>query len=346
MNSDDVLFVGLGATAVCYYRILLPATALGADYIGVRSEPPSLRWATGLVAGQSCVIPDFSDYKVVVVQQPHGEGWLNAIKQLQARGVTVLAESDDFIAGVGQIKSHDYRQAFDQEFLASHQACLRAADGIIVSTEFLAKAYRPLNKRSWVCRNGIDPARYAYELPAREACHFGWAGATGHTEAAMPWMQATALAMAARPQTCFVSIGQPFADGFKVHFGESRAVSVPFCAIEQYPAAMTHMDVALGPAGKENFFKAKSDLRWLEAGALGIPLVGHPAVYSQIRDGIDGFRAVSPERVKDLLVELADDRDLRTGIGASARERILTSRTIEHTVTDWEAPLGWAMSRS
>ena len=37
-----------------------------------------------------------------------------------------------------------------------------------------------------------------------------------------------------------------------------------------YPATrMTLMDIALAPAGKSNFFRGKSDLRWLEAERAG-----------------------------------------------------------------------------
>lgn len=345
MNASDVVFVGRGASPVAYYRIMLPAMALGIDYVGVRGLPPGLSYATGIVGGES-KMPDLSEYKCVVIQQPRGDGWLRAIEMLKARGITVLAEIDDYYHGVQFVEGHGHRDAFAREELVKYETCLRAVDGLIVSTPWLAKAYRAFNKRSWVCRNGIDPARYCYELPARNATHIGWAGGTGHKMAAMPWLQATALAMAERPNTCFISIGERFADGFQVHFGPNRATSVPFCQVEQYPAAMTNIDIALGPAGQETFFKAKSDLRWLEASALGIPLIGHPQVYGGIVDRHTGFRAVTPKGVQRLLIELIDNPELRKEVGARAREWVLSRRTMSVTCADWEAPLSWALARS
>jgi hypothetical protein len=82
-----------------------------------------------------------------------------------------------------------------------------------------------------------------------------------------------------------VSIGQRFAEAFKPHFGARRARSPrPFTAIEQYPAAMTMLDIALAPAAG-GFFKAKSDLRWLEAGRWASRSSPTPSVYPDIEDG-------------------------------------------------------------
>ena len=58
---------------------------------------------------------------------------------------------------------------------------------------------------------------------------------------------------------------------------------------------MSTFDVALAPSGNNNLFRGKSDLRWLEASALGIPVVGDPAVYPEIEDGITGSAALPIE---------------------------------------------------
>jgi len=326
IDPSEILFVGIGASAVCYYRVLLPATALGADYIGLNGDPPQVSYATGLVRGQSQV-PRFSDYKVVVLQQPKGAGWLKVIDELQSHGVTVIYEVDDWLHAIEAQQDHDFRDAFKHDQMAAYEACMRSCDGMIVSTDFLASCYRPFNRNVWVCRNGIDPARYAYTRPERETVNIGWAGATGHRDAAVPWLQAAAQVMSRRPSSCFVSIGQPFAEGFVPHFGAERALSIPWCAIEQYPAAMTMFDIALAPAGKSGFYKAKSDLRWLEASALGIPVIGHPYVYRDIEDGVTGFRAMKPEKVQSLLLDLIDSPELRTVVGEQARAHVLSQRT-------------------
>ena len=48
---------------------------------------------------------------------------------------------------------------------------MRIVDGVICSTEFLARRYRKFNERQWVCPNGIDLKRYAYARPRARAGH-------------------------------------------------------------------------------------------------------------------------------------------------------------------------------
>lgn len=210
---------------------------------------------------------------------------------------------------------------------------------MIVSTPFLRSVYQDYNRTIWVCENGIDPNRYRYTRPERNTVNIGWAGATGHRDTVTPWLQATAVAMSKRKNTTFVSIGQPFAQGFVPHFGPSRALSVPWCAVEQYPAAMTMFDIALAPAGESGFYRAKSDLRWLEASALGIPVVAHPLVYRHVRDRKTGLLATKPRQVERALLRLIDDEELRTAIGGAAREEVLRERAFPQAAEAWRTAL-------
>ena len=59
---------------------------------------------------------------------------------------------------------------------------------------------------------------------------------------------------------------------------------------------MTLFDIAIAPSSESNLFKGKSDLRWLEASALGVPLVAHPDVYPEIEDGVTGVHARDARR--------------------------------------------------
>lgn len=344
IDASEICFVGMGASAPCYYRALLPAHALGADYAGLVGEPPNSHYLTGLVKGAS-VRPDLTNYKAVVIQQPRGKGWLDSINALRQLGVTVLVEHDDYLHGIADQPDHDFRKHFGPDALAEYEECMRAADGLIVSTPYLKRAYRQFNKNIWVCENAIDPARYDYTRPKRDTVNILWAGATGHRDAVLPWLQQTAVAMSRRPHTCFVSIGQPFANGFHERFGERRAVAIPWCAIEQYPAAMTMGDVALAPAGRGAFFRGKSDLRWLEASALGIPVIGNHYVYRHIQHGRNGFVAVSPSEMLGPLEALLDDPILRRVVGDRARAEVLEKRSFPGAADQWMRAIEQAVKR-
>lgn len=335
--AKDVLFVGLGATAVNWYRCVQPALALGSDWIGVNGDMPKLRWRTGLVRGNSAMPADFGAYKIVVLQQPAGEGWVKAIRALQKRGTKVLFEIDDYLHAVPLQKGHDFAENYTPERLAEYEMCMKACDAMIVSTEYLGKQYAQFNKRIYVCENGIDLARYKLTKPERETVNVIWAGATGHNfETVGPWLQRVLEVMVHRDDVCFISIGQPFANAFHRHIDDhSRSLSLPFCAIEQYPSAMTMGDIALAPAGKSAFYRAKSDLRWLEAGALGIPIIADPLVYRKIRHGVTGFHARTPEEVREHLLRLVSDEELRTTVGANARRYVEEERSFPGLAKQW-----------
>lgn len=327
------LFIGMGDTAVGWYRCYLPALTLGADWIGVAGEWPALRYITGLVGGNT-VMPLLEDYDVVVLQQPRGEGWRKTIRGLQSRGITVLFEVDDYLHAIGKMPGHDFREHFGAKDIAGLERNMRIADGVIVSTPYLARKYAKFNERVFVCPNGIDVGRYNLTRPARETCTIGWAGATGHWRAFAPWGRQVGVVMRDHPGVCFVSIGQPFAEALEEHF-PGRTISVPFTLTDTYPAAMTLMDVALAPAGKGQFFRGKSDLRWVEAGALGIPVIADPEVYPDIVHGVTGFHAASPQEAGHLMRELVLDPQLRIAVGEAAREEIRATRDMRVTSQAW-----------
>lgn len=335
--AEDVLFVGLGATAVNWYRCVQPALALGADWIGVNGDMPKLRWRTGLVKGNSRMPEDFGAYRIVVLQQPAGSGWVKAIRALQKRGTKVIYEIDDYLHAVPLQRGHAYADKYTPERLREFEMCMEASDAMIVSTEYLAKQYANFAKRIYVCENGIDLARYNLTKPKRETVNIVWAGATGHNwETVAPWLQVVLEVMKHRDDVCFISIGQSFANALHPHLDRTeRSLALPFTAIEQYPSAMTMGDIALAPAGKSAFYRAKSDLRWLEAGALGIPVIADPLVYKKIRHGVNGFQANTPQEFRTHLLALISDEKLRTEVGGNARRYVEEERSFPGLAKQW-----------
>ena len=327
------LFIGISNGAVTWYRSALPATVLGCDWVGVRGEPSRYEIRSGNVAS-GFTFADVPGYDVVIVQQVCGREWLKAIRGWQAAGVTVLYEIDDWLHGVRRVERHAHADRLDRATVETYELCMRAADGVICSTHWLARRYRTVNPRTWTCRNGIDLLRYRYTRPAREHVGIGWAGGTGHQSSAKPWVAEVGKVMREHPDTTFVSVGQPFAKWLEREFGD-RTLAIPFTALEVYPAAMTHFDIALAPAGKGDYFKGKSDLRWLEASALSMPCIADPDVYPEIEHGVTGFHASTPAEAGAILRELVADADLRERVGRAAHEYVIEHRAIEVAAQSW-----------
>ena len=85
---------------------------------------------------------DLFNYEVIVLQQPSGRSWLNVVRQLQDRGVRVLFEVDDYIQGARKTKSHELSDIYDEKFVQKMELVMRVCDGMIVTTDFLARRYR------------------------------------------------------------------------------------------------------------------------------------------------------------------------------------------------------------
>ena len=330
----NTLFLSRGNKGSAWYRCALPALALGADWTCYAGTPPAVQLVHGRI-DQPISLADVPGYDVVVLQQPRGAEWLKTIREWQARGVVVLADMDDWTKGIRKRKDHDFAGAFDRKTIADYELCLRAVDGIICSTPWLAERYSALNPNTYVCRNGIDLKRYALTLPQRDYVGIGWSGATGHKIAMQPWLAEVAQIMRERDAVHFVSVGQRFADELAQEFGTQLSMSIPFTALDTYPASMALYDIALAPAGDNTFYRGKSDLRWLEASAIGLPIIADPVVYPDIEHGVTGFYASTPAEMGEILRELVADEPLRKRVGAAAKQYVTEHRSAQVAAQQW-----------
>lgn len=335
LDPSEILFLGRGTTAQTWYRIALPGIYTGADWVGVYGEPPGLVMATGIVKGNTS-LPNYEDYKVVIIEQPAGNKWLNLIRRLRSQGVKVLYEVDDYLHGVPKQKSHDFAKHFSKQRLREHETCMRMSDGLIVSTPYIGRRFAKFNSNVYVCRNGLDVGRFTLTRPERPTVNFGWAGATGHLAAMIPWLYKVGDLMDRHDDICFVSIGDPRpAQLLGQRFGPQRCTGIPFTALENYPSAMTMIDVAIAPSNDSSWYRGKSDLRWLEASALGIPLIADRRVYPDIVPGVTGFWADTPAEMYEIGEELYQDPELRRRVGDEAREVVRDERSMQEMAPQW-----------
>lgn len=329
----DALFVGLGSAVSGWYRAILPAMALGCDSIAARGEPDALDVRTALT--YSGRIPEFDDYQAIVLQQVHGPKWLDEIKRLKAKGIRVVYEIDDYIHELRKVKDHAARDFFTRAKVVEHEICMTECDALIVSTEFLLEKYRRLNSEIFLCENAIDVPRYSrHAIPPRSTVNIGWAGGTGHERAVIPWLPVVERILTTYPETMFVTIGEPYARELEEQFGK-RALPVPAAATENYPAVLTNFDIALAPSSPSKFHRAKSDLRFIEAAALQIPVVADPKLYKRVENRKTGLLASNPEQIYNQISLLIERPELRAQIGRNAFEYVERERNIETASLAW-----------
>lgn len=97
----------------------------------------------------------------------------------------------------------------------------------------------------------------------------------------------------------------------------------------KYPKYMDETDILVVPLKKSIYTKSKSSIKFLEAGAAGIPGVWQNLrQYDEVIDGNNGFLAESASEWRDAIKMLIDDKELRKKMGQAAYE------TVER---DWQA---------
>jgi O-antigen biosynthesis protein len=111
---------------------------------------------------------------------------------------------------------------------------------------------------------------------------------------------------------------------------QTQIIRVPFAPRREYFATVASADINVAPLELGNdFCEAKSELKFFEAGLLGVPTVAvaNETYRGAITDGIDGMVAATPDEWYEKLKLLVADRVLREKMGKKALEIALTRYT-------------------
>lgn len=103
-----------------------------------------------------------------------------------------------------------------------------------------------------------------------------------------------------------------------------RVSTLDFLDYACYLDVLAHADINVAPLEPGPFADCKSEIKWIEAGMLGLPsVVSRTRTYEDVIDpGNTGFIADSREDWKQILSALINDGELRHRVGSSARSHI------------------------
>ncbi len=113
----------------------------------------------------------------------------------------------------------------------------------------------------------------------------------------------------------------------------SRITEIDLLDVEEFFDILTHADINLAPLAPGLFADCKSEIKWLEAGVLGVVTVASATqVYKQaIKDGVDGFVAETEDQWYDIIDKLINDKTLRESIGKAATQSANEHYALENT---------------
>jgi O-antigen biosynthesis protein len=116
----------------------------------------------------------------------------------------------------------------------------------------------------------------------------------------------------------------------KLNKFKDRVTQLPYVPRKKHFENVSMVDVNLLPLETGNpYCESKSELKFFEAGILGVPTVasGTQTLREAIIDGEDGYLADTKEEWENKLGQLIEDKKLRKRMGEKAREKTLQSYT-------------------
>lgn len=335
--EKKVLFCGLGVSAQAWYRCALPANYLNQDWIGIVNGPPG----EGAVLGGNIETPndiDIDKYDIFVIELANGENWEKFIKENQKKGKKFIFEVDDFLHGVRKVKNHSNAKGFHKKAIKGFQRVMNLCDGMICSTEFLSNQYKKYNENQFVCKNQLDVWRYETLKPEHnEKVIVGWSGGTGHDNSILEALKGLNAAMECNDNILFYTTSYNYAQAVG-QFHPDRVVAIPWVSLENYPFVIGNFDISLAPGHESKYHLSKSDLRWLEASASNVPVIGDKRIYHEIEDGETGFYAQTEQEYFQKILYLADQKEgeeRREKISSAAKAYVVENRNMETKCLHW-----------
>lgn len=246
------------------------------------------------------------------------------------KGVFRVMDMDDFIPGVPP-KSIHYKQ-IPKDVMTYINKSLSLVDRFVVSTEPLAEAFAGLHPDIRVMQNRLPVEWWGNLESARRVGRkprVGWAGGTSHTG----------------DLELLVDVVRQLANEVEwVFFGMCPDQLRPYIHefhgglhIEKYPARLASMnlDLALAPLEMNLFNECKSNLRLLEYGACGFPVICTDIITYRCGMPVTMVKNRTEEWVDAIRMHLSD-LDATAKMGDELRETVLS-----HWMLKADAVEGW-----
>ncbi len=234
-------------------------------------------------------------------------------------------------------------------------AMLAACDAFLGATEPLVDAAARAGVPGFVARNGLGRAQLAVaEAVVKQRLGTSmerdgstlrlayFSGTTTHDLDFASIEPALVDILATYPEVRLVLGGYLRPGAALAPFG-SRIERLPFLPWQTLLATLASIDVNLAPLRTpEEFADAKSEVKYLEAGVVGVPTVATPtaAFRHAIRDGENGLLARTTLEWSDALEALVVDTGLRRRLANAARDDVFVRYTPQAQADTLVAVLG------
>ncbi|MDE2580166.1 MAG: methyltransferase domain-containing protein [Rhodospirillales bacterium] len=294
---------------VSHVRVIQPFAALATDptvtatVVPVNQLPPA--------AG--------SGPHICVLHRPilAGEPGRTLLRHLHAAGWLLVTEFDD-------------HPDFMPTGRPTDALAFTGVHAVQTSTPALAELLRARNAETVLFPNMIQtlPEPRNFAAPDRMTLFFGALNREQDWAPLMPTLNAVA-AMAGERLRFEVAHDRPFFDALQT----PHKNFTPTCDYDTYLRLLGDSEIALMPLADTPFNRAKSDLKFIEAGACRVAALASPTVYADtIEDGRTGLLFTDADSLRARLMHLIAMPELARALGDAARDYVRRERMLAYQV--------------
>lgn len=331
----------------CYYvRCLLPLQAGGWD--GDRTSLFSKQ------CSPEQMLKGALNADVVVFQRPDDDARLKTIPLLKQLGKKIVFDNDDtYIPDSGVPTTMQWGQGKQilEKMNINLMEFAKQADMVTTTTEFLAEEYKNYNDNVVVLPNSIDPDHW--DKPKRnkgDKVRIGFVGSVVSNSDSRGIMDILKY-LNDRDDVQIVVFGLPSKEldlARKVYkedieFWESVNIEwQPFVPLNEYAETLNNLelDIMLIPRDDSYFNRAKSNIKFLEASMLEIPVIaqGFKDGKSPYQGKEDSQHLRIAKTTEEWIMHIEDlmDKKTRREQGKEARKYVIKNYNINKTIKLWQ----------
>jgi glycosyltransferase involved in cell wall biosynthesis len=158
---------------------------------------------------------------------------------------------------------------------------------------------------------------------AHEKTHLGWSGSITHRADFLLVKKALEQVTFSRRDVSIVIGGDPEIYRMLHRIPEDRKIFVPELPYTIYPQTLGYFDIGLAPLVKDQFNRAKSDIKLMEYGVKGIPWLSS-TIEPYIDWGIGGYYCSNYDDWIEAINLLLDKEDRRKELGELGHQKAMT----------------------
>ncbi len=293
---------------VSHLRVIHPMRAMFTD------PDVTVRMTSSLDLGPP---PETETPRIFVLHRPalSGQNAREVVQRLRASGSLVVTEFDD-------------HPDFFQSMQSEDQYSFRAVHAVQTSTPALAEILRTRNPEVRVFPNAIRmlPEVRNFADPNAMTLFFGALNRENDWRPLMPVLNAVAATVGERLR--FVVVHDR---GFFEALEAPHKSFTPTCGYDTYLSLLGQSEISFMPLADTWFNRAKSDLKFIEAGACRVAALASHVVYGDsIADGRTGLLFHDADELRARLLRLIAMPDMARRLGDTARAYVAAERMLAY----------------